>query len=122
MADMITGAGTTRVDLRGDPRRQRRERIVRTSLFVTAAFSILISVAIVFALAGGAVEFLRRLGDLGVLLSPTGWFPRSNAFDVRAIFVGSLIVSVIAMFVAGPLGLGAAMYLSEFASPRAGGS
>ena len=119
MADMITGAGATRVDLRGDPRRQRRERIVRTSLFATAAFSILISVAIVFALAGGAVEFIRRLGDLGVLFSPAGWFPRSNAFDIRAIFVGSMVVSVIAMFVAGPLGLGAAMYLSEFASPRA---
>ena len=119
MADIITGAGSTRVDLRGDPRRQRRERVVRISLFATAVFSIVISVGIVSALAGGAVEFLRRLGDLGVLFSAKGWFPRSNAFDIRAIFVGSLIVSVIAMFVAAPLGLGAAMYLSEFASPRA---
>jgi phosphate transport system permease protein len=88
-------------------------------MFGTAAFSILISIGIVFALAGGALDFLRRLDDLGLLISAEGWFPRSNAFDVRAIFVGSLIVSVIAMFVAGPLGLGAAMYLSEFASPRA---
>jgi phosphate transport system permease protein len=119
MTDMITGTGATRIDLRGDPRRQRRERVVRIGLFATAAFSILISISIVFALAGGALEFLRRLSDLGVLLSPEGWFPRSNAFDIRSIFVGSVIVSVIAMFVAGPLGLGAAMYLSEFASPRA---
>jgi phosphate transport system permease protein len=112
-------AAGTRFDLRGDPRRQRRERIVRATLFGTASFSILISVGIVLALAGGAADFLRRLGDLGLLFSPEGWFPRSNAFDLRAIFVGSTIVSVIAMVVAAPLGLGAAMYLSEFASPRA---
>jgi phosphate transport system permease protein len=84
-----------------------------------AVFSVLISLAIVFALTGGAVDFVRRLDDLGLLFSPQGWFPRSNAFDVRAIFVGSLIVSIIAMLVAAPLGLGAAMYLSEFAKPRA---
>jgi phosphate transport system permease protein len=88
-------------------------------MFSAAVFSVLISVAIVSALTGGAVDFVRRLDDLGLLFSPQGWFPRSNAFDVRAIFVGSLIVSIIAMLVAAPLGLGAAMYLSEFAKPRA---
>lgn len=107
------------IDLSGDVRRQRRERIVRAVLFATAAFSILISAGIVFALTGGAVEFLGRLDDLGLLLSSKGWFPRSNAFDIRAIFAGSVIVSVIAMLVAAPLGLGAAMYLSESATPRA---
>jgi phosphate transport system permease protein len=121
MAQTGSGAGVVRgrVDLSGDPRRQRRERAVRTSMFASAVFSILISVGIVFALAGGAFDFLRRLGDLGLLFSPQGWFPRSNAFDIRSIFAGSVIVSLIAMLVAAPLGLGAAMYLSEFAKPRA---
>ena len=118
-AASTSGAIRSRGDLRGDPRRQRRERIVRTTMFSAAVFSVLISLAIVFALTGGAVDFVRRLDDLGLLFSPQGWFPRSNAFDVRAIFVGSLIVSIIAMLVAAPLGLGAAMYLSEFAKPRA---
>ena len=118
-AASTSGAIRSRGDLRGDPRRQRRERIVRTTMLSAAVFSVLISLAIVFALTGGAVDFLRRLDDLGLLFSPQGWFPRSNAFDVRAIFVGSLIVSIIAMLVAAPLGLGAAMYLSEFAKPRA---
>ncbi|HET9672274.1 MAG TPA: phosphate ABC transporter permease subunit PstC [Actinomycetota bacterium] len=119
---MTEGTGRTArapIDLGGDPRRRRREAFVRTALFSAALFSILISVGIVFALTGGAVEFLRRLGDLGLLLAPEGWIPRSNAFDVRAIFVGSVVVSLIAMLVAAPLGLGAAMYLSEFAGPRA---
>jgi len=118
-AASTSGAIRSRGDLRGDPRRQRRERIVRTTMFSAAVLSVLISLAIVFALTGGAVDFVRRLDDLGLLFSPQGWFPRSNAFDVRAIFVGSLIVSIIAMLVAAPLGLGAAMYLSEFAKPRA---
>ncbi len=119
MESMTAKPEGLRVDLRGDPRRRRRERLVRSTFFGMAAFSILISVGIVLALAGGAAEFLRRVGDLGILFSPEGWFPRSNAFDIRAIFVGSVIVSLIAMVVAAPLGLGAAMYLSEFASPRA---
>lgn len=113
------GEAGMRLALAGDRRRQRRERIVRLSMFAAAVFSILISIGIVIALAGGAIEFLRRLGDFGILLSAEGWFPRNNAFDVRAIFVGSVIVSLIAMVVAAPLGLGAAMYLSEFAKPRA---
>ena len=114
-----TGAAVRSLDLSGDRRRQRRERLVRASFFAAAAFSVLVSVGIVVALTGGAVEFVRRLEDLSLLWSPEGWFPRSNAFDIRAIFVGSLVVSVIAMLVAAPLGLGAAMYLSEFATPRA---
>jgi phosphate transport system permease protein len=122
MSDAATatiGAGRRPVDLRGDPRRRRREALVRGSMFAAAAFSILISIGIVVALVGGAADFLRRLSDLGLLFAPEGWFPRSNAFDVRAIFVGSLVVSLIAMVVAAPLGLGAAMYLSEYARPRA---
>jgi phosphate transport system permease protein len=47
-----------------------------------------------------------------------GWFPRRGNFDIRTVFVGTLLVAGIAMLVATPLGLGAAMYLSEYARPR----
>jgi phosphate transport system permease protein len=86
-------------------------------LFFSAAFlAVVISVAIVASLAGGAMQFLSKV-DFGTLWS-RGWFPRRNLFDVKTIFVGTLMVSVIAMFVAAPLGLGAALYLSEYASRR----
>jgi phosphate transport system permease protein len=86
-------------------------------LFFSAAFlAVVISVAIVASLAGGAMQFLSKV-DLGTLWS-RGWFPRRNLFDVKTIFVGTLMVSVIAMVVAAPLGLGAALYLSEYASRR----
>ena len=87
------------------------------SVFLSAALlAIVISVAIVLSLAGGAFDFLRKV-DLGTLWS-RGWFPRRNLFDVKTIFVGTLMVSAIAMLVAAPLGLGAALYLSEYASRR----
>jgi phosphate transport system permease protein len=89
---------------------------MRGLFFSTAFLAVLISVAIVVSLAGGAFEFLRRV-EFGTLWS-RGWFPRRNLFDIKTIFVGTLMVSAIAMIVATPLGLGAALYLSEYASPR----
>lgn len=86
-------------------------------LFFAAAFlAVVISVAIVVSLAGGAVDFLSKV-EFGTLWS-RGWFPRRNLFDVKTIFVGTLLVSAIAMLVAAPIGLGAALYLSEYASRR----
>jgi phosphate transport system permease protein len=103
-------------DLAGSTRRHRRERVVRSLFRAAALFSVVISVAIVLSLAGGALEFLRRV-DPGTLISD-GWFPRRNMFDLKTILVGTLLVSAVAMVVAAPLGLGAAMYLSEYASRR----
>lgn len=112
----IASRRLTLTDLQGAPRRHRKERLMRAVFFSAAMLAIVISVAIVLSLAGGALDFLRKV-DLGTLWS-RGWFPRRNLFDVKTIFVGTLMVSVIAMLVAGPLGLGAALYLSEYASRR----
>jgi phosphate transport system permease protein len=66
---------------------------------------------------GGTIDFLRKV-DLSTLWSD-GWLPRNNLFDIKTIVAGTLIVALIAMVVAAPLGLGAALYLSEYATPRA---
>lgn len=104
------------VDLSGDAHRRLRERLIRSAFAFAAFASIGISAAIVFSLAGGAVEFIREV-DPATLWS-AGWFPRRNLFDLKTIVVGTLLVSLVAMTVAAPLGLGAAMYLSEFAGRR----
>jgi phosphate transport system permease protein len=106
----------TLTDLQGARARHRRERMMRGLFFAAAFLAVVISVAIVASLAGGAMQFLSKV-DLSTLWS-RGWFPRRNLFDVKTIFVGTLMVSVIAMVVAAPLGLGAALYLSEYASRR----
>jgi phosphate transport system permease protein len=90
--------------------------IVRSLFRAAAVASIVISAAIVISLVGNATGFITRV-DLGSLWS-SGWFPRRGLFDLRTIMMGTLIISGIAMLVATPLGLGAALYLSEYARPR----
>jgi len=111
----------TTIDLSGDPRRRNKERFVRAVFFAAGLISILISIAIVLSLAGEAWTFISGLieeGELGSLWS-IGWFPRRGLYDLRTIIVGTLIIAVIAIIVATPLGLGAAIYLAEYANPRA---
>jgi phosphate transport system permease protein len=88
----------------------------RTLFLGAAATSIVITAAIVLALVGEAWTFISNV-DLSSLWG-IGWFPRRGNFDIRTVFVGTLLVAGIAMLVATPLGLGAAMYLSEYARPR----
>jgi phosphate transport system permease protein len=117
MAEVVIGDRITAEVLRGNPSRLRRERRMRRIFFSAAALSVVISVGIVLSLVGGTFDFLRKV-DLSTLWSD-GWLPRNNLFDVKTIVVGTLIVALIAMVVAAPLGLGAALYLSEYATPRA---
>jgi phosphate transport system permease protein len=122
MADIapnIAAPGRLQVqDLRGSRTRYHKENAILWALKATAALSVVISALIVYSLVGEAATFLTRV-DLGSLWSPAGWFPRRGLFDIKTIVAGTLVVAGIAMLVAAPLGLGAAMYLSEYAKPRA---
>src|SRR5919106_3438029 len=109
-------------DLRGNARRRKRESRIRGVFLSAAVLAIVINVAILLSLLAGVVDFFQELlkgPGLASLWNDTGWFPRRNLFDVKTIFVGTLIISLIAMLVATPLGLGSAMYLSEYAGRRA---
>ncbi len=103
--------------LRGSSRRRRKESLIRALFLGAAIVSILISAAIVFSLIGKALLFITSV-DIGALWS-SGWFPRRGLFDLKTIIAGTLIISGVAMMVATPLGLGAAVYLSEYATRRA---
>lgn len=107
---------TAPVDLSGDRSRRRRERRVRGIFQAAAVFTVVISAAIVLSLIGRAVGFLLEI-ELSQLWAD-GWFPRRGRFDLRTIIWHTFVVSAIAMAVATPLGLGGAVYLSEYASPR----
>lgn len=113
------GSSTGRLtvgDLRGSAGRRRREAIVRTTFAAAAMLSILISAMIIVSLVGQAANFVLNV-DLGLLFE-RGWFPRRDMFGIPTIVTGTFIVAGIGMVVATPLGLGAAIYLSEYASPR----
>jgi phosphate transport system permease protein len=105
--------------LAGDPRRRRKERLVSRGLTLAAMVSVVVSVFIVLALVFEAFEFLTKieLSDLFTI----GWFPRRGMFDILTVFLGSVVITVIAICIAGPVGLLTAILLSEYASPRVRG-
>lgn len=105
------------ITLRGAPARLRRERRVRRLFLGAAVVSVVVSALIVLSLVGEAWNFVRTV-DFSSLWS-IGWFPRRGLFDIRTVLAGTLLIAAVAMVVATPLGLGAAVYLSEYASPRA---
>ncbi|HZA87055.1 MAG TPA: phosphate ABC transporter permease subunit PstC [Acidimicrobiales bacterium] len=104
------------VDLSGDPRRHRRERTMGIVFFAAAAMSLLISALILVSLFSNGLEFFTDV-DWSHVFGSDSWAPRRDEFGITTILVGSLIVTAIAMLVAAPLGLGAAIYLSEYARP-----
>lgn len=104
------------VDLRGSAAKRRRERTMGWVFRAAAIFSIVVSAAIVLSLVFEAIGFVTKI-ELGALVE-IGWFPRRGLYDVATLVIGTLLVTGIAMLVAAPLGLGAAIYLSEYARPR----
>jgi phosphate transport system permease protein len=114
---VTTEATTSGIDLSGSRPRLRRERRVRRLFTGAAVTSILISLLIVASLAGEAWGFISKV-DLSSLWD-LGWFPRRDMFDIKTVLTGTLLIAAVAGLVATPLGLGAAIYLSEYARPRA---
>ncbi len=107
----------TTVDLTGDPRRRRKERRVRAIFLAAGLASIAISALIIVALSGEAWRFISQVDPAA--LFTVGWFPRRGLYDIPTLIIATVLIAGIGMLVAVPLGLGAAAYLSEYASPRA---
>ena len=105
-------------DLQISTTRKRKEGVIRLALLAAATLSVVITLLIVLSLVGEALTFVRGEDFTWSSLTEIGWFPRRGFYDIGTLIVGSLIVTVIAMLVAWPLGVGAAIYLSEYARPR----
>lgn len=92
------------------------EQAVVLLLAAAAVVSVLVTVGIVFTLLEEGVPFFTD-GDVSVwdFLTGTTWQPVSGAFGVWPLLAGSLYIAAIAAVVAIPLGLGSAIYLSEYA-------
>lgn len=97
-----------------------RERIIELGLFASGALSVLVTAGILFVLAFETFEFFRRV-SFAEFLGDTRWTPLfvDKHFGIWPLVAGTLLTSAIAVAVALPFGLLAAIYLSEFASPRA---
>src|SRR5262245_11031558 len=102
--------------LGGSAARHRRERVVGLILMAAAVLSILISAGIILSLIFEAITFLTEI-ELSDLCAQ-GWFPRRGTFSIPTVLAGTLIVTLIAMVIAAPIGLLSAIYLAEYAKPR----
>lgn len=95
------------------------ERIVRAILFLCASVGVLTTIAIVIILFSESLGFFQK-APLTEFLTGKEWAPLYNppAYGVLPLVLGTLLTSLIALLVAGPMGLLVAVYLSEYAAPR----
>lgn len=89
-------------------------------LSAAAAVSVLVTIGIVAALVAPAIEFFREVSVVE-FLTTTRWAPRfesQRSFGVLPLVTGTLWTTAISLLIAIPFGLGAAVYLSEYAPTR----
>lgn len=96
------------------------EKLIKGLLGMCALLSVLTTTAIVISLLLPTFEFFGKVG-LSDFLFGTEWAPtfQPASFGVLPIVVGTLSTSLWAMCFAVPIGLASAVWLSEYASPRA---
>lgn len=112
----------TEVLLKLKKRPRIAEGLIQGFLFFCGAVSILTTLGIVFELGKESLLFFQMPGvTLKGFLTGTEWQPTIGKFGVLPLVNATLMTTVIAMLVSLPLGLFAAIYLSEYASPRARG-
>lgn len=96
------------------------EKLIPIALFLAAAISVLTTFGIVFTLIFETIEFFTRISITDYLFG-TEWLPFSGKeplYGILPLILGTFKVTFIAILVAVPFGLGAAIYLSEYASDR----
>ncbi len=107
--------------------RQPVERTLLVALLALAALSVLTTAGIVFSVLFEAIRFFDKVPVLDFLFG-VKWSPQialredqvgsSGAFGAVPLFTGTLLITLVAMLVAGPVGLLSAVYLTEYADPR----
>jgi phosphate transport system permease protein len=103
----------------GRRRRRPLEQVVILLLAAAAVVSILVTIGIVFTLVEEGLPFFTE-GDVSLwdFLSGTTWQPVNDLWGVLPLLAASLYIAGIAGCVAILLGLGSAIYLSEYAHER----
>jgi len=117
--EVLSSTTTRAAPVFGVARRRRSEDAIRVGLLLAALVSVLTTTGIVISLAREAIGFFADVG-IGEFLFGTDWSPiiKPQSFGVLPLVGGTFLITGIALLVAIPLGLGSAIYLSEYAGPR----
>lgn len=121
---LLWGRARIKPDFRA---RNRVEAIAGIVLIVSSTIAVLTTVGIVLSLVFEAMRFFAAVSPLEFLFG-TVWSPQtairadqvgsSGAFGAVPLFTGTLLIATIAMLVAVPVGLMAAVYMAEYAGPK----
>lgn len=113
--------------------RNRFEKFVQLVLLACAAVAVLTTIGILFSVSFETFRFffdpsLKGRPTVTEFLFGTEWNPQAalradqgdihTAFGFVPLLTGTILITLIAIMVAGPLGLFSAIYLSEYATPR----
>lgn len=107
--------------------RLANEMVFRVIMFISASFAFFITVGIVLSLAAETLHFFTKYPLLDFMFG-LEWSPQialredqagaSGKFGSLPLLMGTLLITAIALSVAFPVGVGAAVYMSEFALPK----
>jgi phosphate transport system permease protein len=107
--------------------RHRSEKIIQGFLMASSGVAILTTLGIVMSVLFESITFFNSVSPMELLFG-TQWSPQvamrsdqvgsSGAFGAVPLFVGTLLITAIAMLIAVPVGLMTAIYLSNYASQR----
>ena len=97
--------------------RNRFESLVKLVLIASSAVAILTTIGIVFSVLFETIAFFGEVSPFEFLFG-THWAPTSTpaSFGFVPLLVGTLLITLIAILVAGPLGLLSAIYMAEYSS------
>jgi phosphate transport system permease protein len=126
----VASAGLTFARSRIGPEFRARNRVetaVRMTLALGSTVAILTTLGIVLSLLFEAIRFFQLVPFTDFLFG-LEWSPQtairegqqgsSGLFGAVPLFAGTLLITLISMLVAGPIGLFSAIYMAEYASPR----
>lgn len=101
------------------------EKVIKAFLMLCSAVAIVTTVGIVLSVLFEALRFFEAISVFDFMFGTT-WSPQtairedqvgsSGSFGAIPLFVGTLLISAIAMLIAVPVGLLSAIYLSEYAT------
>jgi phosphate transport system permease protein len=95
------------------------EKLIKFLLILAATISILTTFGILFSILFESIEFFK-LRSFWYFLTGTVWSPGviGSQFGALPIFSGTFVITIIALLVAIPVGLGSAVYMSEYSSSK----
>ena len=126
MAILMTAFGMKKVKI-NTPARVIFEKFIEIILLLAASLAVLTTVGIVLSVLFESIRFFGEIPFTDFMFG-LEWSPQtairsdqvgsSSAFGAVPLFVGTMLISLVALFIAVPLGLMSAIFLSEYASSR----